>query len=218
MQLLKIINDMKKLIQISALLIAIFATSSIYAQKSNKIQLTLTPGVYSFNSTDLYFFDDGINCYLKHICRDVDTVFDNSAQKLTISKDSVIKFQSYLFTDTYEYVYTSIGKVNGWIRVSIPINEQQKDFLKVFLKSPNYELYSSYVQVIPFKNVDKVFISTTDDWYICDLTNFKTSKIGTKGGRLQDCQMIYSKDCVKCSIVMGWEEDVIYNDEGKKIK
>lgn len=200
------------------LIILIVAAFGLYSQKNNKIDLTIKAGEYIYNKEDLYFFDVGINCYLKNLCKDIDSVYETTALKIKFSKDTTIKVLSYLITDNYEYVYTNINKQNCWLRAKSSYSEQQIDFLKVFLKSEHYEIYTTYVQVIPFKNPDQVFLSTADDWYICDITNFNNTKIGTKGGRVQDCQMIYNKDCVKCNIVMGWEEEIWYNNEGKKVK
>mgnify|MGYP005839803095 CR=1 FL=1 len=199
------------------LILLIIANLCSFSQKNNKIDQTVKTGEYLYNTDDLYFFDVGINCYLKNICKDIDSVYETTAQKVKFSKDTTIKVLSYLITDNYQYVYTNINKHNCWLRTKISYTEQQLAFLKVFLKSEHYDIYSTYVQVIPFKNPDQVFLSTTDDWYICDISNFNNTKIGTKGGRVQDCQMVYNKDCVKCNIVMGWEEEIWYNSEGKKI-
>lgn len=207
---------MKILKSILLLLVILSASFVSNAQKFNKQDLVLKPGEYLFNSVDLYFFDDGINCYLFQKCRDIDTVFENKAKTIKVTADSIIKFQAYLFTDTFEYVYAKINKVEGWVRVSIPIMDSKKNFLKSFLKSPNYELYSSYVEIVPFKNNTDIFISNTDNWYIANLNNFKTTKIGTKGGRLEACQMIYPKNCVKCYIDLGWGENVWYDHNGRK--
>jgi hypothetical protein len=210
---------MKKIIFISAIMFAfLLSANSVFSQKSQKQTLTLKPGTYLMNTTDLYFFDDGINCYLMKKCRDVDTVFENKAKKLIITKDSVIKYQAYLFTDTYEYVYTKIGDNDCWIRAEIPITNEQKVFFKRLLLSPNYEPYSAYVEAIPFKDPYDVFISTTDDWYISNLNTLNYEKIGTKGGRLEDCTMYYPKNCVKCYIDLGWGQEVWYDSKGKKIK
>ncbi len=200
------------------LLFIVFTFLDANAQKANKKTMSIKPGEYLFNTTDLYFFDDGIDCYLLKKCRDVDTVFENKAETLKVSADTNIKYQAYLFTDTYEYVYTKIKKKQGWLRISIPLTIAEKKYFKSFIASPNYESYSCYVEVIPFKKWKNVFISNTDNWFISDLNNFKTTKIGTKGGRLEACQMVYSKNCVKCYIDLGWGENVWYNSKGKKTR
>lgn len=190
----------------------------VFSQKINKFDTEIKAGNYLINTTDLYFFDVGINCYLKNICNDIDSVFQINSENLYIKKDTIVKVISIVFTDNYEYLYIKHKKDYGWLRAPSMLSEREKNFLRIFLQSPHYDIFTCYVQVIPFKNKQRLFLSTTDDWYICDLETFKTTKIGTKGGRVQDCQMVYSKDCVKCIITMGWEEEIYYNSEGVKIK
>lgn len=191
---------------------------SSFAQRSFKQTLNIAAGTYLINTSDLYFFDDGIDCYLLNDCNDIDTVFERNAKNLVITKDSTIKYQAYLFTDTYEYVYTKTGKTEGWLRVEVPMASNQKDFIKSMLLTLNFEDYSSYVEVIPFKKPHQVFISTTDFWYIADLTRLKSVQIGSKGGRLEACQMVYPKNCVKCYIDLGWGQEVFYDSKGNKKK
>jgi len=193
-------------------------SANIDAQRSYKQTITLKTGEYLFNSTDLYFFDDGIDCYLLKKCNDIDTVFSNNAQTLKVSKDSTIKYQAYLFTDNYEYVYAKINVKEGWLRVDVPINSSAKDFIKSMLLSVNYDSYSSYIEIVPFKNPKQVFVSTTDYWNILDLDKLTSVQIGSKGGRLEACQMIYPKNCVKCYIDLGWGQEVIYDAKGRKKK
>jgi hypothetical protein len=209
-------KQIKKFFSVLALLLFIGATG--YAQKNYMLKMTLHKGQYLFNTTDLYFFDDGIDCYLIQKCRDVDTVFSDRAIKVNVSKDSTIKYQAYLFTDTYEYVYTKINKTEGWLRVDLPLTDPEKNFLKAYLKSTHFKPYSCYVEIIPFKNENKIFISTQDDWYIGNLLKLSAKQIGTKGGRLEACQMVYSKNCVKCYIDLGWGQEVWYDQNGKKKK
>jgi len=198
-------------------LLILLAVSS-EAQRNFRQEITLEPGEYLFNFTDLYFFDDGIDCYLLQKCRDVDTVFSNQAQKIVVSTDSAIKYQAYLFTDNYDYVYTKINQHEGWMRVNFPISDKERIFLTKYLKSDHFEPFSSFVEIIPFKNDRQIFISTTDDWYIANLDNFKINNIGTKGGRLVACRMVFPKNCVKCYIDIGWGQNVWYDSKGRKIK
>ncbi|MBN2663819.1 MAG: hypothetical protein JXR68_09240 [Bacteroidales bacterium] len=209
---------MKKINFFSILVLLLLFSFSSFAQRNFKQTLTINAGSYLINTVDLYFFDDGINCYLLNECNDIDTVFEGNAKNLVVTKDSIIKYQAYLFTDTYEYVYTKIGKNEGWLRVEIPMPSNQKDFIKSMLLTLNYEDFSSYVEVIPFKKPHQVFISTTDFWYIADLTRLKSTQIGSKGGRLEACQMIFPKNCVKCYIDLGWGQEVFYDSKGNKKK
>ncbi len=190
-----------------------------YSNAQNyKLNLMLKPGDYLFNTKDSYFFDDGIDCYLHNQCNDIDTVYENSAVKLHVTKDSVLKYSAYLFTDEYEYVYTKINKVEGWLRVDVPITGEQKEFLKKYLTSKFFKEYTCYVEVVPFKNPNQIFISTTDYWYIGNLNKLSATEIGTKGGRLEACKMVYPKNCVKCYIDLGWGQEVWYDSNGRKKK
>ncbi len=180
-------------------------------------EFTLEPGQYLFNSQDLYFFDTGINCYLFKYCPDLDSIFEATADTLVISKARNVKYQAYLFTDNYEYIFVQIDKKQGWIRHPIPIEEYKKAFLKGFLVSRFGEpRRTSYVEVIPFKNPNKVFVSSTDDWFIGNLENKSVVQIGTKGGRLEACQMIFNKNCVECYIDLGWGHTVQFDENGSK--
>lgn len=209
---------MKKIKIFLPVMLFLLISLSGFSQRNFKQALNISAGKYLFNIVDLYFFDDGIDCYLLNDCNDIDTVFERNAKNIIITKDSTIKYQAYLFTDTYEYVYTKIGKTEGWLRVEIPLASSQKDFLKSMLLTLNYEDYSSYVEVIPFKKPHQVFISTTDFWYIADLSKFKSVQIGSKGGRLEACQMVYPKNCVKCYIDLGWGQEIFYDSKGNKKK
>ncbi len=205
---------MKKILSLFIILGAILNVS---AQKNFRLSMQIKEGEYLFNTEDLYFFDAGINCYLKKICNDVDSVFEQEAQKVNFEGLRTISFQAYLFTDNYEYIYTKINGESGWLRVNIDIiPDKQKNFLKDFLKSDYFPKHATYVEVMPFKDINKVFISNSDDWYIANLNTLKAKKIGTKGGRLEACQMIYNKNCVKCYIDLGWGEYVIYDQNGRK--
>jgi hypothetical protein len=207
---------MKKLNIITVILTI---TLSINCTAQNyKLNLLLKPGDYLFNTKDLYFFDDGIDCYLRNECNDIDTVFSNSATKIHVTKDSVLKYNAYLFTDEYEYVYTKINKVEGWMRVDVPITGEQKEFLKKFLSSNHFKDYSCYVEIVPFKNPNQIFISTIDYWFIGNLNKLSATEIGTKGGRLEACKMVYPKNCVKCYIDLGWGQEVWYDANGRKKK
>ncbi len=180
-------------------------------------ELSLQPGQYLFNTQDLYFFDTGINCYLFKYCPDLDSIFEAKADTLTITKTRNIKYQAYLFTDNYEYLFVQIDKKQGWIRYQIPIEQYKKAFLKGFLVSRFGEpRKTSYVEVIPFKDPDKVFVSSTDDWFIGNLENKSITQIGTKGGRLEACQMIFNKNCVECYIDLGWGHTVMFDENGNK--
>ncbi len=218
---------MKKTILLSATFILLNALA--FAAKPPIVQglgggqfrwtITLQPGEYLLNTEDLYFFDTGINCYLFKICPDLDSVFEVKAEKLKIDKPKTIKYQAYLFTDNYEYIYVQIGKKEGWIRYQVPIEEYKKAFLKGFMVSRFGEpKKTSYVEVIPFKDPNKVFVSSTDDWFIGDLETKSITQIGTKGGRLEACQMLFNKNCVECYIDLGWGHTVMFDQNGKKCK
>lgn len=179
----------------------------------------LKPGKYLFNSTDLYFFDTGVNCYLFKVCPDIDSLFEASAKTITINRPTEIKYQAYLFTDNYEYLFVEYNKTQGWIRTEVPIAQHKKDFLKAFLVSRFGEpKRTCYVEVIPFKDPNKVFLSTTDDWYIGDIELHTISQIGTKGGRLEACRMLFNKNCVECYIDLGWGETLMFDQNGKRCK
>ncbi len=178
----------------------------------------ITAGTYYFNDVSLYFFDDGIDCYLLKKCNAIDSVYLSTAKKIIFTSDTIVHYQAYLFTKNYEYLYISIGKREGWLRTQVPITQEQKNFLKKFVYSTNYPLYASYAEIIPFKNPQKVFISDADDWYIADLEKFKVIKIGTKGGRLEACQMLFKKNCVMCYIDLGWGQYLYYDENGKKCR
>ncbi len=201
------------------LVIFVFSANS-YSQKPSKFRLsgTIPAGTYLFNHKALYFFDDGIDCYLLKQCNDIDSVFEASAEKVVFTKDTTIKYLAYLFTDNYEYMYVSINKKEGWLRANVPMDLKQKNFLKKFSFSPNYPRYATYVEIIPFKTTYKVFISDAEDWYIGDLNAFKIQKIGTKGGRLEACQMIFKKNCVMCYIDLSWGEYLWFDEDGRKCK
>lgn len=209
---------MKKIRVLFIVGILLVTSFSAFSQRTFRQSMVLKPGSYEFNSVDLYFFDDGIDCYLLKECNDIDTVFDGNSHPVNVSQDSTIKYQAYLFTDTYEYVYTKIDKVEGWLRVEVPLAQNKKDFIKTMLLTLNYEDYSSYVEVIPFKKAHQVFVSTTDYWYIADLNRLKNTQIGSKGGRLEACKMVYPKNCVKCYIDLGWGQEVFYDSKGNKKK
>ncbi len=218
---------MKKTILLSAAFILLnvlaFATNPPIVQGLGGGQfrwtMTLQPGEYLLNTEDLYFFDTGINCYLFKICPDLDSLFEIKAEKIIIDKQKTIKYQAYLFTDNYEYVYVQIGKKEGWIRHPVPIEEYKKAFLKGFLVSRFGEpKKTSYVEVIPFKDPNKVFVSSTDDWFIGDLETKSITQIGTKGGRLEACQMLFNKNCVECYIDLGWGHTIMFDQNGKKCK
>ncbi len=179
--------------------------------------VTLQPGKYLFNTQDIYFFDTGINCYLFKMCPDLDSLFEKGADTVVFTKPTQLKYQAYLFTDNYEYMFVQIGRKQGWIRASIPIAQHKKDFLRAFLVSRFGEpIRTCYVEVIPFKDPDKVFMSTTDDWYIGNIETRSITQIGTKGGRLEACRMLFHKNCVECYIDIGWGETLHFNEDGKK--
>lgn len=209
---------MKKTKLIFIFLSLTFILSSATAQKRFKNPINFKSGTYYFNSTELYFFDDGINCYLFDKCRDIDSVFLNSAKNIKFAKDTLLKIEAYLFTDNYEYVSVIINDKIGWLQTEVPMDVDKKDFLKKFLKSPHYKSKSTYVEVIPFKDPQKIFISTTDDWFIGDIERKSIEYIGTKGGRFEACQMVKPKDCVKCYIDLGYGQEVWYKSDGKKKK
>ncbi len=198
-------------------LLAIFFISS-YAQKNYRETFEIKAGTYLFNYENLYFFDDGIKCYLTKICRDIDTVYENKSINVKIKNDTVIKVQAYLFTDNYEYMYVKMGKNEGWLRAEIPLDPETKVFFERYLLSAYFESHSCYVEVIPFKTPSKVFMSTTDEWFIANLSRKNAEVIGSKGGRLEACQMVFSKNCVKCYIGLGWGEEVWYDENAKKKK
>jgi len=203
----------------SLFIIVFFLTLSLsgFSQRLFKQSMNMPAGDYLFNTDDLYFFDDGIDCYLLGDCNDVDTVFENGSTVLHVEQDSSIKYQAYLFTDTYEYVYTKIDRKEGWLRIDVDLPDNRKDFVKAMLSTLNYDSKSCYVEVIPFKRNHRVFVSTTDFWYIADLKHLKNVQIGSKGGRLEACKMVYRKNCVQCYIDLGWGEEVWYDSKGKKI-
>jgi len=209
---------MKKSKFIFIFLSLLFIIASVNAQKKFKNPINFKSGTYFFNCSELYFFDDGINCYLFNKCRDIDSVFLNAAKKIKITKDTLMKIEGYLFTDTYEYVSVTINGKNGWLQTEVPMDVDKKDFLKKFLKSPHYEYKSTYVEVIPFNDPQKIFISTTDDWFIGDIERKSIEYIGTKGGRFEACQMVKAKDCVKCYIDLGYGQELWYKSDGKKKK
>ena len=184
-----------------------------------RFELILEPGSYLLNTQDLYFFDTGINCYLLKYCPDIDSIFEAKADTLIIEKERTVKYQAYLFSDDYEYIFIQIDKKQGWIRYTVPVEEYKKAFLKGFLVSRFGEpRKTSYVEVIPFKNKDKVFVSSTDDWFIGNLENKSITQIGTKGGRLEACQMIFNKNCVECYIDLGWGHTILFDENGNKCK
>ena len=208
---------MKKInIFVLLLSLIVFLSTNIYAQRNYHASFEIKSGSYFFNTKSLYFFDAGIDCYLFNKCVDVDTVFENTASKITIATDTVVKVQAYLYTDTYEYMYVELNKKEGWVRADIPLEEDEEIFLKRYLLSSNFESYCCYVEIIPFKKEQKIFISTTDDWYIANLNKKKSESIGTKRGRLEACKMIFSKNCVKCYIDLGWGQEIWYDDDGRK--
>ena len=202
-------------------ILAIFISSlfmNASAQKNFRLEQTIKPGEYYFNTTDLYFFDDGINCYLLHKCNDLDSVFDTNAEVIKVTKDQEVSYQAYLFTDNYEYIYTRFQDEVGWMRIDIDLEKDKKEFLKTFLNCDLYKPFSQYVEVVPFKEKDKVFVSNAVDWYILNLSTKKSVKIGTKKGKFQACQMLYPKNCVKCYIDLGWGEEIYFDSNGKKKK
>ncbi|MBN2893216.1 MAG: hypothetical protein JXL97_15200 [Bacteroidales bacterium] len=188
------------------------------AQRNFKTPFEIKAGSYLFNSTSVFFFDDGIDCYLSGICNDIDTVFENSSVNFKISNDTIVKVQAYLYTDNYEYMYVKLNKSEGWLRADVPLDKEEEVFLKRYLLSANFESLSCYVEVIPFKDTEKVFVSTTDDWYIANIKRKRAEFIGTKGGRLEACQMVFPKNCVKCYIDLGWGEERWYDENGKERK
>lgn len=210
---------MRKIIQFStSLLLILIITNASFGQRNYRVQFEVKPGTYFFNTKMLYFFDDGIDCYLSDICGNIDTVYENSAVDFKITKDTVLKVQAYLYTDEYEYMYVKLNNNEGWLRADIPLEKDEEVFLKRYLLSPNFDPLSCYVEVIPFKETEKVFISTTDDWYIANIKKKRSDLIGTKGGRLEACMMLFQKNCVKCYIDLGWGQEVWYDDNGKKFK
>ncbi len=210
---------MNKIKIFSIIFIVSFLSSNVvFAQRNFNVEFDVKAGNYLFNSNKLYFFDDGIDCYLTNVCNDIDTVFENTAVDFKVTKDTVIKAQSYMYTDNYEYMYVRLNKKEGWLRADIPLEKSEEVFLKRFLPSHVFDMLSCYVQIIPFKNNSCVFVSNADDWYIANIKRKKIEHIGTKGGRLEACQMLFSKNCVKCYIDMGWGQDVWFDENGKKIK
>lgn len=201
---------------LTLILSLIFISAS--AQKNFRLKQTIKPGTYYFNTKDLYFFDDGINCYLLHHCRDIDSVFESNAETIEIKSETEVSYQAYVFTDNYEYIYTNYENKLGWLRVNVDIEESQKEFLKKYLACKLYKAPSQFVEVIPFKTKDKVFLTNAEDWYIINLTTQKAVNIGTKRGGFQACQMYFPKNCVKCYIDLGWGEEIYFNENGKKIK
>jgi len=216
-------NMSKKLLALVFLIGFLLSSYTITDSKNNlnsnqfRWTVTLQPGEYLFNSYDLYFFDTGINCYLFKMCPDIDSIFEAKAETLRFDKPVVLKYQAYLFTDDYEYMFVSYNKTEGWIRAPIPIEQHKKDFLRAFLVSRFGEpRRTCYVEVIPFKDPDKVFLSTTDDWYIGNIETHSISQIGTKGGRLEACRMVFNKNCVECYIDLGWGQTLLFNEDGKR--
>ncbi len=207
------------LISLGLIFSSFSVSESAYSVKGGNFrwEMTLQPGEYLFNSTETYFFDTGVNCYLFKVCPDIDSVFESTATKIKITKPQTVKYQAYLFTDDYEYVFVQYGRQQGWLRVEAPIEKHKKDFLKAFLVSRFGEpRRTCYVEVVPFKDPDKVFISTTDDWYIGNIDVHSVSQIGTKGGRLEACRMLFHKNCVECYIDLGWGEVIMFDQEGKR--
>lgn len=210
---------MKKIIPIIAvfaMLISACGTSKNLKPNKYRWKTTLTEGEYIYNTEDLYFFDAGVNCYLYDKCADLDSVFDSNGKTLKVTADTTLKYQAYLFTDDYEYLFVTIGKQQAWIRADVPIHASDKSFLKKFLHTDLKPSKVQYVDVIPFKDKQKLFISSYDSWHIVNLNKKTTKQIGTKGGRLEACRMVFPKDCVECYIDLGWGETVIFDDNGKK--
>ena len=70
------------LISIGFILSSFTISDATLSVKANQFRwpVTLQPGEYLFNTTDLYFFDTGINCYLFKICPDIDSLFEATAK------------------------------------------------------------------------------------------------------------------------------------------
>ena len=183
-----------------------------------KWDVTLEKGEYIYNDLELYFFDPGMNCILYDKCPDLDTVFENSSKKIVIEENTTLKYQAYLFTDNYEYLFVLLNKEKVWIRTEIPIPDKTKIFLKEFLNEGSKPMHSHYVEIIPFKESNNAFISATNDWFIVNLKKQKTKKIGTKKNSFEVCRMVYKKNCVECYINLGWGETIWFDENGKKKK
>ncbi len=213
----------KILLSITVLLLVFFTSCSIFNNsdnnlKSNKFRwkVKLTKGKYIYNTEDLYFFDSSFDCYMYNKCFDIDSLYETSSKSLKVSKDTTIKFQAYLFTDNYEYMFVTINKKHCWIRAEIPIDEASKIFLKKYLHSSTKPTFVNYVEVIPFKTNEKIFVSCYDSWHIIDIDKKISKQIGSKGGRLEACRMLFPKNCVECYIDLGWGETVYYDEDGEK--
>ena len=215
---------MKKNIFISIIVAVVLLSSCSVFDKSrsnlkpNKFRWTvdLKQGEYLYNTEELYFFDTSFDCYLYDKCTDIDSIFGSSAKTLKITNDTILKFQAYLFTDTYEYMYVTINKQQTWIRYEIPLEKDNKLFLSKYLHSDDKPAYVQYVEVIPFKTEDKIFVSCYNSWYIINLKKKRSQQIGSKGGRLEACRMLFPKNCVECYIDLGWGETVIFDEDGNK--
>ncbi len=216
---------MKKSIFLSLVVFAmLFSSCSIFNNSSNRNlkpnkfrwKVELKQGEYLYNTQELYFFDTSFDCYLYDKCSDIDSIFDGSAKTLKITNDTTLKFQAYLFTDNYEYMFVTIGKQQAWIRAKIPLEETEKTFLLKYLHSDNKPSYVQYVEVIPFKKEEKIFVSCYNSWYIINLKKKRSQQIGSKGGRLEACRMLFSKNCVECYIDLGWGDTFIFDEDGKK--
>ncbi len=178
--------------------------------------MNLKQGEYVYNTEELYFFDTSFDCYLYDKCTDIDSIFDGSSKTLKITNDTTLKFQAYLFTDSYEYMFVTIGKQQAWIRHEIDIEKDDKIFLSKYLHSEDKPSYVQYVEVIPFKTEDKIFVSCYNSWYIINLKKKRSQQIGSKGGRLEACRMLFPKNCIECYIDLGWGETVIFDEDGNK--
>lgn len=150
-----------------------------YEQDVMRFDLHLDAGEYEFIPYEGFW--EG-----KHLYDDEETEIQK--QTTIIYTDTIdLKFSEYVLTKDTEYMKINLNGVDGWIKGTIPIlNEDNKVFIRHFI----YKYLSrgaNSITVSPFNDISFVLISDEGGQRILDLDN---EKVTWYGGAYYECARV----------------------------
>lgn len=185
-----------------------------YSEDMMRFDLPLKSGNYKFmKSKDSPFFE----CSHLEEAYNKDKEFSENSKSLYL-ENANIKYGKYLFTPNKEYIYTKINNEFGWIKCTVPINEEYKNYIQEFFISKSGNKKIRFIIALPLNDTNFVLANEgteESEQYMLDLQSEKIT--WTRGNYYESPYINFKTDMLECGGDLS-SKTYIFNKLGELIE
>lgn len=183
------------------------------------LDLTLETGSYAYCAADR--ISDVSYFAVPHFTEpNIDSLFSVTSDSLVLSQQTTLEYGAYLLTAKQHYLFAKLnGQNKVWICTKPKLASEQLQFLRS-LMNYDYASFKSktpFILVYPFEDTSKAIGVTAGNILAINLDMATFKSLDRIGGRLEGCRMDRSANCFRCSIDLGFGEEVAFDENGNEL-